>query len=390
MGLFGFGRRMENSKGGAFFGFFLVIGAVAMLWFNEGRAVKRYKSLDEAAGDVISVSADKVDSANDKKPVHMTGKTKTAAAVNDSDFGISEIAIKLLREAEMFQWVESKKSTRGNSSQSDRDPEVTYRKEWRSDLVDSSEFLQKEGRLNPAQMKYKSRTIIAEKVTLGAFTLPDFLIAMINNSEDYSVASLNRSSPEIQQSGKLHADGVYFGKDPSDPEIGDIRVKYSIIQPGTVSVVAKQNGSTFANYLTTAGGTVELLEIGEHEAAAMFQLAQDRNTIFTWMLRGVGFFMLAMGFTLILGPLAALSSIIPFLGSVVGAGTKLIGFLLAAIVWTLTVGISWIFYRPFLGITLLVLTVVIIVVVIKKLNKSKSGPAAPLGPSDASPPPFTS
>lgn len=388
MGLFGWGRRMENSRGGAFFGFFLCLGAVFLLFTNEGRAVKRYKDLKEGAGIVVTVPADKIDPANNKKLVHLTGKPTTGGPVVDTDFGISETAIKLIRKTTMYQWVESTASSRAGDK--DKEREVVYKKEWRSDLVDSSAFVQKEGRTNPTQMKYKSATVTAQKVSLGAFTLPDFLVSMINNDQPYPLASLDRAPDLVKKGAQLQGGDVYFGNDPSNPQIGDTRVTFALVTPETISAIAVQKDSTFAKYKAATGGSVALLEIGEHEAAEMFKMAQDRNKTLTWMLRVAGFFMLGFGFSMILGPLAAIASIVPLLGNVVGAGTKLIGFLLAAMVWTLTVGVAWIFYRPLLGITLLVLAVVLLVVVIKKLvgGKTPQAPSAS-GPPDASPPPFS-
>jgi len=378
---------MENSFGGVVFGIILAAGAVVMLFWNEGRAVKRYKDLNEGAAIVVSIAADKVDPANEAKLVHFSGKTATDSPVEDTVFGFSEMAIKLIRDAEMYQWVEtiSHRRTSGNGEEK----EVTYKKEWRKDLVDSSHFVQGEGRRNPGQMAYRSRTFTAPEVKLGAFTLPDFLVAKINNREPYSITSLNRASPEVKKNGKIGGSGVYFGSDPAAPKIGDIRVTFSVVRPGMTSVIAKQTGTTLARYPTHTGGTIDQLEIGTYGADAMFQMEQHRNKVLTWGMRVVGFFMLGFGFSLLLGPLAAISSVIPLFGSIVGAGTRIIGFLLAAVVWTVTVALAWIYYRPLLGIGLLILTVGLLIVIAKKLFRGKQRQAATAGGSDSSPPPFS-
>ena len=390
----GWGGRMKNSFGGIIFGFILSAAAVFMLFWNEGRAVKRYKDLKEGAGAVISIVADKIDPANEGKLVHLTGNTTTSAPVSDPEFGIAEKAIKLLRKAEMFQWTEktsteSKKKVGGSVEETKT---YTYRKEWREGPVDSSSFKIQEGHVNPGEMPIRSKTLLADTVKLGAFTLPDFLIAKINNSEPYRLTSLDKASEEIRKTGRLHGNGVYFGNDPANPQIGDARVSFSVIKPGTVSAVAKQVASSFAKYPTKTGNTVELLEIGEMAAADMFQLAQDRNKTLTWILRGVGFMMMGFGFSMILRPLSVAADVIPFLGNIVGAGTTAVAFLLAAIVWTIVVAVAWIIYRPLIGIALLVVTVALLVVLIMKMNKAKKqNAAAPAGAgsSAASPPPFS-
>ena len=75
-------------------------------------------------------------------------------------------------------------------------------------------------------------------------------------------------------------------------------------------------------------------------APEMFQLAQNRNNMLTLAIRVGGFVMLGIAFSMILRPIAVLASILPFLGRLVGTGTTIIAFLLAAIVWTLTVADS--------------------------------------------------
>jgi hypothetical protein len=116
----------------------------------------------------------------------------------------------------------------------------------------------------------------------------------------------------------------------------------------------------------------------------MFERAQSRNASLTWILRIAGFFFLGIGFSLILAPIAVLAGILPFLGRLVGSGTTILAFLLGGIVWCLTVSIAWIFYRPILGISVLVITVILFVLVVKRFRRAS--PAAP--PLPAGPPPL--
>ena len=56
-------------------------------------------------------------------------------------------------------------------------------------------------------------------------------------------------------------------------------------------------------------------------------------------------------------PLSVLGDVIPFIGSMIGAGAGLFAFLLSTSLSLLTVSIAWIFYRPLLGVPLLLLSV---------------------------------
>jgi hypothetical protein len=58
----GWGIRSKNSIGRAIFGFILAALAIVLLFWNEGRAVKRYKDLKEGAGIVVSTDSSAVDS----------------------------------------------------------------------------------------------------------------------------------------------------------------------------------------------------------------------------------------------------------------------------------------------------------------------------------------
>jgi hypothetical protein len=78
-----------------------------------------------------------------------------------------------------------------------------------------------------------------------------------------------------------------------------------------------------------------------------------------------------------------LASILPFLGRLVGTGTTFVAFLLAGIVWGLTVSFAWIFYRPVLGVIILAGTVFLLILVVKRLRRPASPP-----PLQTSPPPL--
>ena len=69
--------RLGKAFKGIIAGIILVVIAFPLLFWNEGRAVKRHKTLEEGGGAVISVSVDKVDSANQGRLVHMAGMTGT-------------------------------------------------------------------------------------------------------------------------------------------------------------------------------------------------------------------------------------------------------------------------------------------------------------------------
>lgn len=382
----GLGGRSKDSIGGAFVGLIIVALAVILLFWNEGRAVKRAKDLKEGSGSVVSVSSDTVDPAMEGKLVHLTGETKTPRLLEDPEFGIAATAIKLIREVEMYQWVQIEKSGEKTSvgGTTETTTTYTYQKEWKDSPVDSSKFKVTSGYENPPEMKYRSTTLMAEGVTMGVFDLPAFLVSQIGGAIPLGVESLDKAAADVRDSARLHEGGVYLGGNPGAPAVGDLRVSFLSVPTGPVSVVAQQAGKSFVSFTAATGGTLDLLENGIMTADEMFSMAHERNKFLTLAIRVGGFFLLAMGFGMIFRPIAVLASILPFLGRLVGTGTTIIAFLLAGILWTMTVAVAWIFYRPLLGIAILAVTVLLVVMVVKRFRKPApvimGGPPALDGP----------
>ena len=61
-----------------------------------------------------------------------------------------------------------------------------------------------------------------------------------------------------------------------------------------------------------------------------------------------------LGFSLILGPLGVLGDVIPVLGDVIRAGAAFVGILFTAAIAPLVIAIGWLWYRPLVGIAILV------------------------------------
>ena len=124
--------RLGNSFKGIGGGLLLFLIAFPLLFWNEGRAVKRAKALETGAGAVVSVQADKVDPANEGKLVHVTAKADTKDVLTDPLFKISSTAIRLERRVEMYQWKQNEsskteKQLRGGTKKS---TVSTYEKVW--------------------------------------------------------------------------------------------------------------------------------------------------------------------------------------------------------------------------------------------------------------------
>jgi hypothetical protein len=366
--------RIGNSIKGILVGLIFFIAAFPLLFWNEGRSVKRVKALEEGISAVVSVSSEKVDPGNEGKLVHLSGKAVTDETLTDSQFGISANALKLRRVAEMYQWKEETRSETRNKTGGGTETVTTYTydKTWSEGVIDSSSFKQSAGHENPGSMPFQSEELQSSRITLGAFTLSSSLAEMISGYRALPVNDMATLPETARNSFKLVSGVLYASENPTMPKIGDVRVSFMVVDPCEVSVVSRQVRETFEPYTTSNGGTIELLEKGVMSAQLMFAAAQKRNILLTWLLRAAGFFLMFIGLGMIFKPLSVLADVLPIAGRIVGAGTGLIAFLVSLALSAGTIAVAWLFYRPALGITLLVIAAGAIVLAVKKIGGKKA------------------
>lgn len=379
--------RLGNSFKGIGGGLLLFLIAFPLLFWNEGRAVKRAKALETGAGAVVSVQADKVDPANEGKLVHVTAKADTKDVLTDPLFKISSTAIRLERRVEMYQWKqnESSKTEKQLGGGTKKTTVYTYEKVW-SDKPVNSAYFKEAGHENPG-FPFESEKLRANHVTLGDFLLNDSLVDRLGDSRklpvpaDYKLpATLSGKSDAayVHVSRKSSAPSQVSQEQPADnagdaaltePAIGDLRISWYAVVPHEVSIVARQTGKTFSAY-PVGSESILLIADSVQSAEAMFQSAQSANSAMTWFLRIAGLVMMYVGLSCVLRPLSVLMDVIPFLGDLIGAGISLISFLIALPCSLVTIAVAWIYYRPLLGIGLLVVAAALIVFLFRKKAES--------------------
>ena len=362
--------RLGKAFTGIVVGIILIIVGIGLLFWNEGRAVKTYNTLKEGQGLVIDVASDSVDAANDGKLVHLTADALTDETLVDQDFGISANVIRLRRDVLMYQWEETRQTeTRKKIGGGEETVTTyTYSKEWRRSLNDSSNFQSPSGHENPSEFPFDSMTWDAENVPVGAFYLSPDLVSQLSDFADLSVREIPEGAA-WPEDAKLSNGGIFLGADTAQPQIGDVWINFSVVEQGPVSLIAAQNGDTFAEYQTKAGGAIAMIVAGNVPAQQMFEDAIAQNTLITWLVRLGGFILIWIGFGLLFAPLSVLADIVPIFGSLVGAATGLISFLLALAVSLTVIAIAWLFFRPLLGIPLLVLAIVAAVFAFRTFGK---------------------
>ena len=374
------GSRISDSIKGVVVGVVLFIGAFPLLFWNEGRAVQTAKSLAEGKGAVVAAASDKVDPANDQKLVHVSAEATTQDKLADAEFGVSATAIKLRRKVEMYQWKENKTTKKRKRVGGSEETTTTYsyEKVWSDKVIDSSNFNQKaaEKRHNPATMPYQSKELVAKNVALGAFKLSPSLIAQIDKAEDLA-AGAETLPAELKATAKPVGGGYYIGPgQPSEPRISDLKITFQVVPSQVVSVVAQQAGDSFQPYQTDAGDALDMLAVGQKSAKQMFAAAEASNRMMTWILRLVGFIIMAAGIGMVFGPLATLADVLPILGDILRLGIGLFAVVVALVLSLITIAIAWLFYRPVLGVILLAAAGGLFYFV-KQRGKARKAAAAP-------------
>ncbi len=396
----GWFSRIMGSIKGVVVGLLLFIAGMPFLWWNEGRAVTTYNSLNEGLGAVVEGKADALDPALDKKLVHIVGDAKSTETLSDSAFGVSvPNGIRLERNVKMYQWKENKKTKKEKKLGGGKKTVTTYsyEKDWSSSVIDSSRFKKSSEYRNPSKMAFSPVTKQANKVTFGAFTLNPSQISRLSNSETLNVTAEDQKKLAgiMARRLKLLDGGYYFGTDPSNPKIGDLRITFSVVKPHQVTIIAQQTGSTFQPYQTKAGDALSMLQSGSHSSKDMFDSAQSSNTMMTWVFRLLGFIMMFIGVKMIFEPLVVVADVVPFFGDVLSYGTGMFAFAIAGFFALLTIAIAWFAYRPLLSIGLLAIAGGIIFMVKKSTGGTPKPPpippAAPMpadAPAPGGPPPI--
>ena len=425
----GYGTRVGRSFKSIGSGFIIFCLATALLWWNEGRAVKTEKMLDEAGNAYVEMeNPNKKDASLEGELICGTAMATTEDSLVDAQFGIGAKAIALRRTVEYYQWVEhaESKSEDKLGGKQVTTTTYTYSKQWVSSPVQSSQFK------DPA---YQNKNMVlttvedaeqyAENVSCGAYKLSESLIHSISSregldlaiSEDlliqfdkstqaayerfYGVQKSIQQQPTQQpapqpaipdsvrallsDSAKAVLDSLqavndsivksmanaenkkdlqyvhqasnvlYFGRVPGSPEVGDVRVTFEIVVPAKVTVMAVVDGDSFKPYKAKNGKRFQTLVMGKKSGDEIIDAEKEANNMILWALRILGIMLVIAGLKGIFGFLETILKVVPFVANIFGWGVGVVCTVIG-VVWSLIViALAWLFYRPLLGIGLLVL-----------------------------------
>lgn len=347
--------RIGQSITGVLLGFIFLIGSIVLLFWNEGRAVQTAQSLSEGGRAVVDVAPASIDPGNEAKLIHVSGDAKATAPVADRTFGVSAVALRLVRVAEMYQWQEDRhQETRKSVGGSEETVTTyTYKKVWSDRTIDSQTFRHPDGHANPQKL-YGSLSVTATDATLGAFRLDAPVLNLLPTSVTLQLDPQAADTLKPRIANAQIVDGkIYIGASPDSPQVGDYRILYVYAPLGPVSAIGRQSGSGIARYQTRAGDRLLMAVSGEQSAADMFKQAERENMILTWALRLGGMIAMWLGVFLILRPLVVVADVVPLIGSVLGAGAGLVALASTMVVAGIVIAFAWFWYRPLVALAAL-------------------------------------
>ena len=395
-----YGTRVGNSFKGIGGGILLFIAGTVLLWWNEGRAVKTTKMLNEAEKAYVEMeNPSKIDATLDGELVCATAVATTQDSLVDARFGFGATAISLERAVAYYQWVEhaESKSEDKLGGKQVTTTTYTYTKEWVSSPVPSQDFKDPDYQnKNSVLTIVDSQTQWAQKVSFGAYKLNESLIHCISSREPVALAidenilkGIDEGISRIQKKDSLsyvHQDGnmLYIGRVPSSPEVGDVRITWEKVVPAKVTIISQVNGDTFKPFKAKNGKTFQTLVMGKKDASEIFESEHSSNKMLLWVFRILGILLVITGLKGIFNFLETILKVVPFLANILGWGVGLV-CTVVGLVWSLIViALAWVTYRPVLGISLLVLAAFLVwVFAFKGKDKLKQlsgkAPAKPEG-----------
>ncbi len=351
-------ERIVSSLKGILFGLVFLLIATILLYWNEGRAVRTYEGLKEGSKSVKTISADLIDAKNEGRLVHLSGHTTTSEIVKDPVFQISSDGLMISRTSQILQWIEKEQTSTSNGTAGSKNTQktYTYEKVWSNFAINSSTFQHPEGHSNLGEMKFPSAEFLNPQSKIGEFALPPILIRKLEASQNLTVtdAHLQNVEPSIRNNLKLFGGGLYYGANPSAPQIGDISIHFSQTPNGPVTLVGRQASSTIEAFETKSGSELFFIRDGIQSSQNIFKDEQNTNLNWTWGLRAGGFALMVLGFYLLMRPLVIIADFFPILGEILSTGSFAVALLISIILSCVIIGLGWAAHRPIIGIPLLI------------------------------------
>jgi len=355
--------QFQNTLVPSLLGIILVFcGSYAIFW-NEGRAIKTSMALEEGLREiVIPETLAEVQPENDGELVLVGGPLIIDSTLRDDYYGVQVKAAKLRKNVEMYQWKEKEHTKKRTVVNADGeqvthvDKTYSYHRDWYDYHIDSSTFNRPHGHQNPPRDAWpaESRTETNTGVRIGGYSLGPGLTDKITRFQDLPSYELPSS---VWAWVQLYQGVYYHTHNLLDVQVGDYRVHFTCAgrEGDEFTIVGKQANREIVPYLTHAGEELFILHTGLRDAGSVFLTEQHHNRTWTWIYRLLGWFPIFLGLCCLSSLLELILDLYPVVRSVVSLGTTSLPFSVSVSLTLTIIGLGWSWYRPLVGLALLVM-----------------------------------
>ncbi|KAJ0405086.1 hypothetical protein ATCC90586_008686 [Pythium insidiosum] len=300
----------------------LLLAAVITTCVNEQRLIREASGLEECQRNAVPLADPVALPENDGKLVHFHGIITTDPSTLQGDpsltrtpyvldpvFGIAARGVRLLRNVEMLQWVETSHTVDADGDGDERAEDdgdqgagrqrervYMYDLRWRSEHVDSSSFYDRSFQ-NPSQDAwiFQGKDIVADATVVGDFKLSDELIMQIPRQDDVSLSAESMAVMRNvlnQRVGEHWAEAsslklatiednyVYMLRDGGSPTLGDLRISFKVVPPYTVTISGKQEMQHIRPFQATNGESILLIADGALGVSELYdQQIQKKDVV---------------------------------------------------------------------------------------------------------------
>eukprot|EP00092_Neocalanus_flemingeri_P003678 GFUD01003952.1.p1 GENE.GFUD01003952.1~~GFUD01003952.1.p1 ORF type:complete len:406 (+),score=125.46 GFUD01003952.1:100-1317(+) len=351
------GRELQRTWLISIIGMVMVLVGGGLLFWNEGRAVRTSVALAEGLRDVlIPETLDVVFEENNGALVLVGGALTIEDSLTDEFYGISVPAVKMRKVVQVYQWYETEDAHNQNIDTGDHDTHVeksySYDTDWFDQHIDSSNFANTLGHHNPHLDSWpaNSSLLTNSRVKIGGFLLGT------DAKEKFSEFKPFTSDSRPHSAGvKIYAGLYYHCRNVWEPEVGEHRVQFSYAgrHGDQFTVVGRQAGREVRPYQTEAGEELLLLQAGLKEAGEVFHAEQISNRTATWVYRLAGWFVAFLGLSCLSSLLEMMMDQYPIMRRMVALGVTSLHFSVSITLSLSIIGLGWLWYRPLLGLALL-------------------------------------
>lgn len=336
-------QNLGDSIKGVLVGIVLFFVSFPVLYWNEGR-------VDPSTVAKLAVEvADASKSDGEGKLVAVYGELKGEGTLGDPEFLAAGSYIKLFRNVETYAWTETKKTDKKKNvgGSTTTTTTYTYDLKWTNNPKMSFEG---PGKTNPKYRNpapvYEDRSFALKSASVSGFSF-DAAGAGLPTAKQLTLTDAMVPAGAKGKVKRANDQYLYAGFGSIDnPGLGDQRISFSAVVPGAkVTMYGQRAGKDIVSFHDEKTDVTLFRAIeGTHKEA--MKTMHGEHVMMTWVLRLVGFLMMWIGLSSLLGPIHAILDIVPFVGD---AGRFVVGLVLfpvALVLSLITIIVSNILHSP--------------------------------------------